>query len=167
MNFELSGSYGWLSQTVKDFFNRKSKSTFLKPPWKTISRVLLSFFWISRHNLAVESGRLRIRKKWGFRTYWMQIWTLFSIKVYGSSRRSAVKTPLSQCGNSLTLEWFLKVTNNDTNIIISTPKDNLITPYRLQKSEYAVDYWKSLGNSATLLSSYHTLAIIMIYRIFQ
>ena len=46
----------------------------------------------------------------------------------------------------------MKVKNNETSIIISTQEDGVLTPYRLQKSEYAIDYWKSLGNGSNIIT---------------
>ena len=57
---------------------------------------------------------------------------------------------------------LFKVKNNETSILISTEKDGLLTPYRLQKSEYAVEYWKSLGNGSGANVIYFSLLIASI-----
>ena len=59
---------------------------------------------------------------------------------------------------------LLKVKNNETSILISTEEDGLLTPYRLQKSEYAIEYWKSLGNgSGTNVMIFSLLIVSMIF----
>ena len=42
--------------------------------------------------------------------------------------------------------------NNETSILMSIEEDGVLTSYRLQKSEYAVDHWKSLGNGTKIIT---------------
>jgi len=78
-------------------------------------------------------------------------WEIEFTDILGEQLSAFVKTGLP-VGDiqafSISNGAYTKVQNTDNSILISTKEDGLLTPYRLQKSEYAVEYWKSLGNGS-------------------